>query len=40
MNNILYILKLIIYTTSPPIIFLPLVFKLFDYLQKRIDKDL
>ena len=38
MNNILYILKVIIYTGSLPVIVLPLILKLIDYLGKRFLK--
>ncbi len=37
MNNIFYILKLIIYTFGLPIIFLPIIFRIFNYLQKKLD---
>ena len=35
MNNFLYILKVFIYTGFIPIVFLPLILKLIDYLGKR-----
>jgi len=38
MNNVLYILKVFIYTGGIPIVFLPLILKLIDYLGKRFLK--
>lgn len=35
MNNFFYILKVFIYTGCIPIVFLPLILKLIDYLGKR-----